>query len=402
MQQTAQPLVPKLDIDPYDRATLLSPYDYYEAVRETGPVVYLPQYDVYATGRHEEVCGILQDWQTYCSSRGVGLSDFSKEKPWRDPSVLIESDPPRHNEVRKVILRILSKRALAELSDMLRREAGAMVERMLERRRFDACQDLVQGYVLKVFGDAVGVDETDREHLVTYGEVAFNSFGPLNEHFHASIERSNASGATQWVMDRCKQEALRPGGFGAKVYEYASEGNVTEYEAWNLVRALLSAGVETTIAGISHLFLSLARNPDQYELLATEPDRAGAAFDEAVRHDPPIHSIFRTVTRPVTLCGAKLGEGQKVLASIGAASRDPRRWQDPTRYDLTRDTTGHIGFGSGVHLCIGMNVARVEAEALTKAFVARVKRIELAGEPVYKANNSMRSLAELPVSVVPR
>jgi len=402
MDQTAQALVPTLEVDPYDRATLLAPYDYYEALREAGAVVYLPKYDVYATGRHDEVCAILQDWQTYCSSRGVGLSDFSKEKPWRDPSVLIESDPPRHNEVRKVILRILSKRALAELSEMLAREAEAVVDRLLEQRRFDACRDLVQAYLLKVFGDAVGVDETGREHLVTYGDVAFNSFGPLNEHFHASIEKSNSSGATQWVMDRCKQEALRPGGFGAKVYEYAREGNVTEYEAWNLVRALLSAGVDTTIAGIAHMLLCLARNPDQYDLLVAEPGRAGAAFDEAVRHDPPIHSIFRTTTRPVSLSGIEMGEGQKVLASIGAASRDPRRWDDPAKYDLTRDTAGHVGFGSGVHLCIGMNVARIEAEALTRAFVARVKRIELDGEPVYKANNSMRSLAALPVSVVPR
>ena len=402
MDQTAQALVPTLEVDPYDRATLLAPYDYYEALREAGAVVYLPKYDVYATGRHDEVCAILQDWQTYCSSRGVGLSDFSKEKPWRDPSVLIESDPPRHNEVRKVILRILSKRALAELAEMLAREAEAVVDRLLEQRRFDACRDLVQAYLLKVFGDAVGVDETGREHLVTYGDVAFNSFGPLNEHFHASIEKSNSSGATQWVMDRCKQEALRPGGFGAKVYEYAREGNVTEYEAWNLVRALLSAGVDTTIAGIAHMLLCLARNPDQYDLLVAEPGRAGAAFDEAVRHDPPIHSIFRTTTRPVSLSGIEMGEGQKVLASIGAASRDPRRWDDPAKYDLTRDTAGHVGFGSGVHLCIGMNVARIEAEALTRAFVARVKRIELDGEPVYKANNSMRSLAALPVSVVPR
>ena len=401
MQRTSQSAVPTLDIDPYDRATLIAPYGYYDVLRQAGPVVYLPQYDVYATGRHEAVCAILQDWPTYCSSRGVGLSDFSKEKPWRDPSVLIESDPPRHNEVRKVILRILSKRALAELSEMLAREAEALVDRLVEQRRFDACRDLVQPYLLKVFGDAVGVDETGREHLVTYGEVAFNSFGPLNEHFHASIEKSNSSGATQWVMDRCKREALGPGRFGAKVYEYAEEGNVTEYEAWNLVRALLSAGIDTTIGGIAHLLLCLARNPEQYDLLATEPARAGSAFDEAVRHDPPIHSIFRTTTRCVSLAGVDLGEGQKVLASIGAASRDPRRWDDPAMFDLTRDTAGHIGFGSGVHLCIGMNIAHLEAAALTTAFVARVKRIELAGEPVYKANNSMRSLAELPVSVVP-
>lgn len=120
---SGQTLVPTLEIDPYERATLVAPYDYYDALREVGPLVYLPRYDVYATGRHDEVTAILKDWQTFCSSRGVGLSDFQKEKPWRDPSVLIESDPPRHNEVRKVILRILSKRALAELGEALAREA---------------------------------------------------------------------------------------------------------------------------------------------------------------------------------------------------------------------------------------------------------------------------------------
>lgn len=259
----------------------------------------------------------------------------------------------------------------------------------------------MQPYLLKVFGDAVGVDQDGREHLVSYGEVAFNSFGPLNEHFHASIEKSNSSGATQWVMDRCKQEALRPGGLGARVYEYAKEGNVTEYEAWNMVRALLSAGIVTTMGGIAHLILCLARHPDQYDSLVAEPALAAAAFEEAVRHDAPIHSIFRTTACPVRLAGVELGEGQKVLASIGAASRDPRRWDKPAEFDLSRDTNGHLGFGSGVHMCIGANIARIEAEALTRAFVSKVKRIELDGEPVYKANNSMRSLAELPVAVIP-
>jgi hypothetical protein len=176
---------------------------------------------------------------------------------------------------------------------------------------------------------------------------------------------------------------------------------VSEEEAGLLVRSFLTAGVDTTVNGLGNALLCFVRCPDQWAALRADPARAKPAFEEALRHESPVQTFFRTTTRPAELAGVGLPEGQKVLCFLAAANRDPAKWENPATFDIARRASGHLGFGTGIHGCVGQAVARMEAECLLGALARRVKRIAPAGEPVRRLNNTLRGLSSLPVRVEP-
>ena len=135
--------------------------------------------------------------------------------------------------------------------------------------------------------------------------------------------------------------------------------------------------------------------------LRADPSLARNAFEEAVRFESPVQTFFRTTTREVEIGGHGVGEGEKVLMFLGAANRDPRRWDAPDRYDITRKTSGHVGFGSGIHMCVGQLVARLEGEVVLAALARKGARIEINGPVKRRYNNTLRGLESLPITIMP-
>ncbi|MGZ8311141.1 MAG: cytochrome P450 [Allosphingosinicella sp.] len=391
--------VPSLDIDPFDEAFLADPYAHHDALRDAGPVVWLEPIGAYGMARFEEVQAALRDHDAYCSGRGVGLADFAREAPWRPPSLLLEADPPLHDRTRGLMNRIVSLKALKELRPIWAARAEALAEELVAKRRFDAVAELGETYPMLVFPDTIGVPDEGREQLLVYAAATFNAFGPRN----AVFERGNAIAgeAIAWVAGACKRENLKPGGWGQAVYAAADAGACTAEEAERLVRSFLSAGVDTTVNGISHMILALATHPDQWERLRADPSLAKRAFEESLRWDSTVQTFFRTTTRDVEVAGVTIPEGAKVLLLLAAANRDPRKWEQPERYDLSRTTSGHVGFGFGIHQCLGQMVARLEGELVLEALIPRVREIRLAGEPERRLNNTLHAIAHLPVEIVP-
>ena len=147
----------------------------------------------------------------------------------------------------------------------------------------------------------------------------------------------------------------------------------------------------------SAVLYAFATNPEQWQRLRADPSLARVAFDEAVRWESPVQTFFRTANRDIDIDGTVVPDGQKILLFLAAANRDPRRWTDPDAFDLSRDPSGHVGFGFGIHQCVGQHVARLEAEALLTALAARVERIELAGPTRRHHNNTLRAWASIPL-----
>lgn len=391
--------IPETDIDPFCTAYFEDPYPAQHALREAGPVVRLARYGVLAAARYAEVKAMLDDWQTFSSARGVGIQDFAKETPKRPKSLVLETDPPLHDRTRRVQARVLSPAAIAALRDPFAAAAERLVDGLLERRAFDAIPAIAEAYPLEVFPDAMGMPRENRRHLLPFGNLVFNSFGPENAHLAEAVEA--ASEALPWVFEQSRRENLNPTGFGAGIHAAADSGELTEEEATGVTRGVLTAGVDTTVSGIGAAIYCLARFPAQYDRLRADPRLARAAFEEAVRFETPVQSFFRTTTRACELGGTPVGEGEKVLMVLGAANRDPRKWERPDEYDIARRTIGHVGFGSGIHACVGMALARLEGECVLAALARRVARIEITGEPRRRHNNTLRGLASLPVRLVP-
>jgi 4-methoxybenzoate monooxygenase (O-demethylating) len=390
--------LPTDDVDPFSHEVLEDPLPMHAALREAGPVVYLSTYDLYAFARYEQVHAALVNWQVFESKSGVGMSHFGKEKPWRPPSLLLEADPPRHDAPRRVLTKVLGPRALHRLREGWAADAGALVDEVLSGgREFEAVGALTGVFPLRVFPDAVGIPQAGRENLLPYGDHAFNAFGPSNDLVAKGAPR--VAEISAWVNAQCERDVLSDDGFGAQIWAASDRGDITAQQAPLIVRSLLTAGVDTTVHGLSAVLYAFATNPDQWQRLREQPELARVAFDEAVRWESPVQTFFRTATVDVRVGDHVVPEGKKILMFLAAANRDPRRWDDPDSFDLSRDPSGHVGFGMGIHQCAGQHVARLEAEALLTALARRVRRIELAGPTKRHHNNTLRAWESIPVRV---
>ncbi|MGY6021963.1 cytochrome P450 [Streptomyces spinosirectus] len=194
-------------------------------------------------------------------------------------------------------------------------------------------------------------------------------------------------------------DVLSEDGFGARIWEAAGRGDLTYEQAPLVVRSLLTTGVDTTVHGLAACLYALATHPEEWQRLRDRPELARTAFDEAARRQSPVQTFFRTAATDVAVARTVVPRDAEILMFLGAANRDPARWTDPDRFDLTRDPSGHVGFGMGIHQCAGRHVAR--PEALLTALVRCVDRFELTGTPRRHPNNTLRSWTSLTLRVHP-
>lgn len=386
--------IPTLAIDPFDDAFLADPYAYHDALRDVGPVAWLEPIGCYGVARHEEVQAALKDHVTYISGRGVGLSDFAKEEPWRPPSLLLEADPPLHDRTRSLMNKVASLSSLRTAMPEWKAKAETLVEHLIGRD-IEAIADVAEAFPLMIFPDLIGLMDEGRENLIPYASAVFNAFGPRNAIFEAT--NASSAGAAGWVAQACKRENLKPEGWGMSVYAAADRGECHPEEAERLVRSFLSAGVDTTVNGIGNMLHAFATHARQWEVLRAEPELAKKAFEESLRWDGTVQTFFRTTPRTAAIAGETIPQGSKVLLFLAAANRDPRHWERADEFDITRSASGHVGFGFGIHQCLGQMVARMEAEALLCALIPRVAKITLTGKPVRRLNNTLHALEALPL-----
>lgn len=261
---------------------------------------------------------------------------------------------------------------------------------------FDAVAELAAAFPLRVFPDAVGIPQAGRENLLPYGDHAFNAFGPPNELAKGAPRVVELSAS---IASQCAREGLTTDGFGAQIWAAADRGDITEAQAPLIVRSLLTAGVDTTVYGLAAILYAFASNPGQWALLRENPALSRTAFDEAVRFESPVQTFFRTTTRDIEVGGTRIPEGRKVLLFLGSANRDPQRWENPDAFDLNRDPSGHVGFGFGIHQCVGQHVARLEAATILNVLAKKITSIEISGPTRRHHNNTLRAWESLPVRV---
>jgi 4-methoxybenzoate monooxygenase (O-demethylating) len=406
--------VPVSDIDPFALEVLADPYPAYERLRAAGPVVRLERYGVWASARFSAVRAALLDHESFSSAAGVGLADLRRQpgpsradagmtgadqgSGWRTPSLLLEQDEPDHTRARRVVGSVLSPSATRAMTETWTVDAESMVRPLVDAGEFDAISQLAQALPLRLFADAVGLPREGRaENLLPFADFAFNSFGPANELLRKSVAAGNE--AMPWVVRHCYPDKLSPEGWGAQIHELARNEGYSLDDGAVLVRSLLAAGIDTTVRGLGSLLWLLATHPDQYAALRADPGLFRAAFDEAVRLESPTRMFFRVVAKDTVLDGVELPAGEKILLLFGAANRDPRAWDRPDEFDVTRKSGRHLGFGVGIHACIGRIIAYLEADVMLKALTRLAATIETTSPPRWHLNNTIRGLAELPLTL---
>ncbi|OJU71507.1 MAG: hypothetical protein BGO04_07310 [Microbacterium sp. 70-38] len=388
------------DLDPFSIEALREPNTTDERIRESGPVIFLEKHEIWFTGRYDLADEVFRDYETYESSSGTGVTNTKKSENWRKPSVILENDPPAHTKYRRIMASILSQRVVRRLTDQFQAAADTLVDSVLQSTEFDAAKELAEPFPLQVLPDAVGFQPEGRHHLLPYSNLNFQAMGPRNWLFDRATEA--AEEAATFVNWQMRRDNLVAGGLGHTIYSYVDQGEISEEDAGMLVRTFLSAGVDTTIFGIQFALKALAENPAAWAALRDEPSLARRAFEEALRWNTSSPYIGRTTARATELGGVRIGAGEKVIMALAAANRDPRRWDRPDVYDLDRDPTGHLAFGTGIHGCVGQMMARMEAACLLTSLARRVDTIELAGEPELFYSNWLRGFEALPIKVTLR
>ncbi len=368
--------IPSTDIDMFSAESVRNARAVDDGLREMAPVVRLAREDIVMLGRHEHVAKGLVDWKAFSST----------SRPWHDPNsvrpeILLTDDPPRHTQVRAVIGRALSPKAMKAMEDAFRREAEVLVDGLMVEAgaAIDAVKDVTARYVHKVLPDLMGLPEEGREAMTPFGNAVWATMGPANDLFEAAM--AQAGNSFEWVDQACNRENIRPDSLGGEMYAAADRREISEQDAKLLTLTILSAGADTTVITMANAINAFAQFPEQYKLLRGDPSLLRNAFDEALRWDSPSRMAGRIAKQDIENEEYVTPADTRCGLMFSAANRDPRKWEAPESYDLKRDLRGQVGWGQGIHMCVGKALAQAEADALLGEIVKRVARIEKAGEP---------------------
>lgn len=392
--------------DPFSVAFQEDPFPVYRRLRDEAPVYYNEKWNFWALSRYEDVRKYIVDHDTFLNHPGIDLDATNSQG---GEGNLPNIDNPRHDQLRGVVQRLFMPRSIAALSDDIRAVTVDLVEKFARRGTADIAQELSWPLPYEVFFDFLGLPEGDeRLQLIEWSHGLKDRLpdsDQLTPKAVSSTENSRAYLARLLAERRTRpkndllthvvQSTIAGEPFAAEDIEPASE-------IVGLVFGLYLAGIETTAGLLSTLFHELATHPDQQRALRENPSLIPNAVEEGLRYRTPLQLTVRTATRDVTVHGVTIPEGSRVALVIGAANHDERQYENAHEYDALRPAVRHLGFGEGLHGCLGNPLARLEAKIALEVALPRLGRFELDGPPIrYPSTPNMAVLDHLPVAFAP-
>ncbi|HEY7070019.1 MAG TPA: cytochrome P450 [Acidimicrobiales bacterium] len=374
------------------------PYPEFAALRAEDPV---HRYEgeageLWMITRHADVSAISKDPATFCSSRGILLTDLTR--PALGTSI-VSLDPPRHGRLRRLVSPSLSVRRVADLEDRVRAIARELLDAVDPGEVVDAVERLAIPLPILVIAELVGVPEEDTDRFRHWSDAAIAATTDLTAEIAALLGELYG-----YIVDVVRARQAEPAGDLVSVLAHGQvDGESLSDDEINMfVLTLLVAGNETTRTLVSNGLHALATHPDQRRRLVEDPGLIGCGVEELLRWEAPIMSFCRTATREVELGGRTLAEGDHVLLCYQSANRDEAAF-GPTAgsLDVGRDPNPHLSFGYAEHYCMGAGLARLEGRVLLEEILARWPDYELAGEIERLPSRLARGVAHLPVLLEP-
>jgi cytochrome P450 len=388
-------LAPQSSIDLFSDAVLRDPYPAYRELRDTGAAVWLPQYEMFAITRYKDVRDALRDWETFSSARGVGYNDIVNSGK---RGSTLASDNPEHELQRSIIGRPLGPPAVRDLVERIGTEAETLVARLVAAGGFDAVEDLAWHLPLTIVSRLVGLPEEGRERMTVWSGATTDAVGPLNERGKRAL--AVVKEQLDYIADPTLRDRIVPGSWAAKIFEAGDNGEIAPERCPALLNDYLAPSLDTTVSAIGSAIWFFATHPDQWNLVRAEPALIPGAVNEVIRLESPIQGFSRYLARDADIDGIRLPQGSRAALIYASANRDERKWDDPERFDIRRRSADQLGFGHGVHVCVGMHLAQLEIASLLSALAKRVERFEFAGKPERLLTNGLRGFKRLPVTVV--
>lgn len=377
--------------DLFSREALQNPFPLYRQIRDLGRVVKLREPEAYALARFDDVRDALRSPEALISGKGVGFNDISNE-PREEPSTIM-SDGDRHRRLRRHVARPLSPKELLHRREELRDIISRQVAELIDKGWIDGVAGLAQHLPLTAVSYLVGLPETGRKNMLRWASAGFNLGGPRVDHLVDDIAAVRE--ARQYLLDVDPRE-LRDGSWAQSLFRSVDAGSLTINEARAALSGFVLPSLDTTIYAQSNLLYNLGSDPDQWKMLKAEPRLIPSAVLESVRHSAVVRWFSRVASRDYQVGDIAVPQGERVMLIFGSANRDERRYPDPDRFDVTRNPSDQLGWGSGPHMCAGMHLAKLEMEVLLEALVEQVEMIEV-GDPVVGSNQGLYGYDALPI-----
>lgn len=382
--------------DPYSPAVDADPFPYYRTLRDQQPCFWSPEANMWVLSRYADIIAAGRDWKTYSSARG----NLMTELPNRAGATLGTTDPPRHDRLRGLIQHAFMKRNLESLAGPIRDIAAAAAQALNGQRRFDFIGDFSSKFTVRVLFAALGLPMGDEQRVRDQAVLMVQSDA------HTRAKGPEHIAAYQWMQEYAAAViAERRASPADDLISHFSTAEIDgdrldEREVLLTTTTLIMAGIESLGGFMSMFALNLADYPDARRALVDDPAKIPDAVEESLRFNTSAQRFRRSLQQDVQLHGQTMRAGDFVCLAYGSANRDERQFPDPDVYDIARKPRGHLGFGGGVHACLGTAIARLAVKIAFEEFHRVVPDYRRAQEPLaWMPSSTFRSPLRLEIVV---
>ena len=387
------------------------PYPFYAQLRSQDPVHWDEDAGFWLLTRYADIAAVYNDPRF---SRAQGLRRGFERLPEAEQSVakpvyrslsktMFYSDPPYHTHLRGLVNTAFTPGAVERMRPYIQQTVDDLLDGVQAGRQMDAIHDLAYPLPILVIAQMLGLPAEERLRFKQWSDDLFAILGSV-PHGPGLMERAASSLAelSGYLTELSSARRAQPKNdlLTALVKAVDHGERLTEEELIANVVILLSAGHETTSNLIGNGLLALLRHPDEMQKLRTRPKLAGPAVEEMMRYDNPVQIAYRSAAEELEIGGKHIQKGQLINSILAAGNRDPERYSEPDRFDITRDEGRHLGFGLGIHFCIGAPLVRLEAQIAFNTILRRFPGMQLATTDLeWQEHPIFRGVKSLPVTL---
>ena len=396
-----------IDLSDHDAFVDHVPHEWFRYLRQNDPVHWNDETDgrgFWAVTRYEDIRHVHRDVETYSSELGgTSLEDLDEGQIEARKSML-DMDPPRHDELRGLIARRFTPRAVHVWEEQIRTVVNAVLDTALPMGEFDFVRQISSEIPMQIFAEILGVPQDERREIIEIGDRLLGNQDPEfavteTADEHRNLPFSHPAALEMFEFGRRLAADRRKHPKNDIITQLAFEP-LTQREFDTYFVLLATAGNETTRHTITHGLLALLEFPEEMGRLRSEPELAKSAAEEMLRWATPVHHFRRTVAKDTELAGTPLKAGDKLTTWFVSGNFDEAVFEDPHRFDIGRTPNRHMAFGpGGIHHCMGAHLAKLEIRITFEELLKRSADIELLGPPERLRSNFFNGIKRLPVRV---
>ncbi|KFE67298.1 cytochrome P450 [Hyalangium minutum] len=356
---------------------LRNPYAVFSEMRRASAVCKLMPTGFLSVGRYQDVLSLLQNSKHFSNTGYTASIPPELRSPGSASASIVQMDPPRHGKLRGLVTKAFTPRTIAQLEPRIRQISHELVEAVAGQRECELVQDITVPLPMIVIAELLGVGPERRRDFKRWSDDSVSSLSLIKAGNVAQVKKSAQefahyfSGEIELRRREPKEDLI------SLLMQAEVEGaQLTSEEVLRFINTLLIAGNETTTSLIGNTLVTLTNHPEVFEEVRANPSLIPQLVEEVLRYESPAQCIFRQTTTDLEVGGEHLPQGSIVLPLLASANRDESRFPDPDRFDIHRDTQGHLAFGKDIHFCLGAPLARLEAKVMLEVMLSRWKGLQ--------------------------